>query len=192
MSPYLVRYPGAPAWALPDPGQHGPNALQRLYPCAEGWAFVGCVTEQDWESVAATLGLGGDPRFADAASRRAHDHVLVAAIGGVLSTEPAAAWHRRARAHDAPLVAVSDVPKDEWMEDEKLLIEASHPELGEYWRAPVRVGFERLRPRLGPAAAAGEHTRRILAELGRSPADIESLLGSGAAAEWAAPQGTRP
>ena len=82
------------------------------------------------------------------------------------------------------MVAVAEVPKEAWMEDEKLLIEASHPAFGDYWRPPVRVGFERLRPRLGPAAAAGEHTRSILAELGRSPAQVDALLASGAAEEW--------
>ena len=73
------------------------------------------------------------------------------------------------------------------MEDEKLLVEASHPAFGEYWRVPVRVGFERMRSRLGPAAAAGEHTRSLLEELGRSPAQVEALLASGAAVEWAPP-----
>jgi len=184
MSPYLVRHPGAPAWQLPDRGQHGPNALERLYPCAEGWVFVGCSTAEDWEAVAATLGLPTDARFGSPESRRAHDAELVAMIGDALRAQPAAAWHRHARAQDAPLVAVAEAPKEAWMEDEKLLIEASHPAYGDYWRPPVRVGFARLRPRLGPAAAAGEHTRSILIELGRSPAEIEALLASGAAAEW--------
>jgi crotonobetainyl-CoA:carnitine CoA-transferase CaiB-like acyl-CoA transferase len=185
MSPFLVRYPGAPPWRVPDRGQHGPGALQRLYRCAEGWAFVGSATEEDWEAVAAALDLRVDGRFRDAASRQAHDAELAALIGDVLRRAPARVWHRRAQAHDAPMVAVSEVPTEAWMEDEKLLIEASHPAFGDYWRPPVRVGFERLRPRLGPAAAAGEHTRTILAELGRSPAEIDALLACGAAAEWA-------
>jgi crotonobetainyl-CoA:carnitine CoA-transferase CaiB-like acyl-CoA transferase len=177
MSPFLVRYPGAPPWRLPDRGQHGTGALHRLYRCQEGWAFVACVTDDDRRAVARTLGLPEDAPGDEA--RLEHD------IGDILRTAPAGVWHRRARAHDAPLVAVSDVPKDAWMEDEKLLIEASHPAFGEHWRPPVRVGFERMAPRLGPAAAAGEHTRAILGELGRSPAEVEALLTCGAAAEWA-------
>jgi crotonobetainyl-CoA:carnitine CoA-transferase CaiB-like acyl-CoA transferase len=178
MSPFLVRYPGAPPWRLPDPGQHGTSARHRLYRCQQGWAFVGCVTDDDWDAVVATLELAPDVRVgADAAATRA--------VGDVLLTATAAAWERRALASGAPIVAVSDVPKEAWLEDEKLLIEASHPAFGDYWRPPVRVGFERMRSRLGPAAAAGEHTRAILAELGHSPSEIDALLASGAAIEWA-------
>jgi crotonobetainyl-CoA:carnitine CoA-transferase CaiB-like acyl-CoA transferase len=190
MSPYLVRYPGAPDWRVPDRGQHGPHALQRLYPCATGWAFVGCNTQAEWESLATAVGHPewcADARFGDVAARLAHDGELSALLGNALRAEPAPSWHRRARALDVPLVAASDVPKQAWLEDEKLLIEAAHAVLGEYWRAPVRVGMERMAPRLAPAAAAGEHTRAILAELGRSPSEIDALLRSGAAAEWAAP-----
>ncbi|HVM64383.1 MAG TPA: CoA transferase [Acidimicrobiales bacterium] len=178
MSPFLVRYPGAPPWRLPDRGQHGTSARHRLYRCQQGWAFVGCVTDDDWDAVASTLELPPDARTGD-------DSAVASAVGEVLRTAPAAVWQRRALAAGAPVVAVSDVPKEAWMEDEKLLIEASHPAFGDYWRPPVRVGFERLRPRLGPAAAPGEHTRAILAELGRSPSEIDALLASGAAIEWA-------
>jgi len=192
MSPYLVRYDGAPDWRIPDRGQHGPHALQRLYRCAEGWAFVGCAKGSEWERFAGMLGHPewcGDARFRDATARLAHDAELVALLSSALAAAPASAWHERARAADVPLVAAAGVPKDVWLEDEKLLIEASHPAFGEYWRPPVRVGFERLPSRLGPAAAAGEHTRAVLAELGRSPAEIDALLRSGAATEWAAPKG---
>jgi crotonobetainyl-CoA:carnitine CoA-transferase CaiB-like acyl-CoA transferase len=177
MSPFLVRYPGAPPWRLPDPGQHGTSARHRLYRCQEGWAFVGCVTDDDWDAVASTLGLPPDPGAGD-------DAAAARAVAEVLRTAPADSWQRHALASGAPIVAVSDVPKEAWLEDEKLLIEASHPAFGDYWRPPVRVGFERLPSRLGPAAAAGEHTRAILTELGRSPSEIDALLASGAAIEW--------
>ena len=190
MSPYLVRYPGAPAWSLPDRGQHGVAALQRLYPCATGWVFVGCTTDAEWWALAAVLDRRAwcdDPRFADEPARRRHDAELVDALAAVLGTRPAGEWAAAARAADAPLVAVTDVPKDAWMERQGLLIEASHPVYGDYWRPPVRVGFERLRSRLGPATAAGEHTRAILAELGHPPAAVERMLATGVAEAWTAP-----
>ena len=189
MSPYLVRYDGAPDWSLPDHGQHGVGALHRLYRCASGWVFVGCATDAEWRALAGVLDHPtwcDDPRFADARARQVHDDALVAAIGAVLATQGADMWAAAARAGDVPLVAVTEVPKDVWMEREGLLIEASHPVFGDYWRPPVRVGFERLRPRLGPATAAGEHTRAILVELGHPPDAVERMLATGVAEEWVA------
>ncbi len=70
------------------------------------------------------------------------------------------------------------------MRQEGLLIEESHPVFGDYWRPPVRVGFEHLSSRLAPAAAAGEHTRAILAELGHAPETISRWLEMGVVDVW--------
>ena len=169
MSPYLVRYPDAPDWQLPDGGQHGTHALQRLYPCGEGWIFIGCGRGRDWPAVAAALEMDqwcGDERFADAEARRRHDEALTAAIQDVVVMRSAGEWAERARRSGAPLVEVTMVPKDAWLEQQGLLIEAEHPIFGEYWRPPLKVGFDRMGSRLAPVAAPGEHTRALLAELG--------------------------
>jgi crotonobetainyl-CoA:carnitine CoA-transferase CaiB-like acyl-CoA transferase len=187
MSPHLVRYDGAPEWRLPDKGQLGVTALQRLYPCAEGWAYVGCRNEREWRALTATLEQTewcADPRFADATSRDDHDDELAGALTVCLASRSAEAWDRRARAHDAPLVAVSALPKDSWMEQEKLLIEADHPVFGTYWRPPAKVGFDGFPARLAPACAAGEHTRPILAELGYGPDAIDRLVAEGITQAW--------
>ena len=187
MSPYLVRYDGASEWRLPDRGQHGVNVLQRLYSCTDGWVYVGCRNEREWRALTVALEPAEwceDPRFADGASRSDHDVDLAGALAATLASRPAEAWARRARAHDAPVVAVSALPKDGWMEVEKLLIEADHPVFGSYWRPPAKVGFEGFPARLAPACAAGEHTRPILAELGYGPEAIDRLLTAGVTQAW--------
>jgi crotonobetainyl-CoA:carnitine CoA-transferase CaiB-like acyl-CoA transferase len=110
MSPHLVRYDGAPEWRLPDRGQHGVSARQRLYRCAEGWVYVGCRNEREWRALSAALDRtewGEDHRFADDESRADHDVDLANELAATLASRPAEAWAKRARAHDAPLVAVS-------------------------------------------------------------------------------------
>ena len=191
MSPHLVRYAGAPEWRLPDKGQHGVSALQRLYPCSEGWVYIGCRRQAEWRALTAALERTEwctNGRFADARSRDDHDDELAGALAATLSSRPAEAWARRARAHDAPLVAVSDLPKDGWMEQEKLLIEADHPVFGSYWRPPAKVGFEGFPARLAPACAAGEHSRSILAELGYDPEAIDRLAATGVTQAWRPPE----
>jgi crotonobetainyl-CoA:carnitine CoA-transferase CaiB-like acyl-CoA transferase len=190
MAPYTVRFAGAPAWRLPDTGQHGIGALSRLYPCAAGWVFVEWVTERDWAAVAGALGHSewtDDPRFVDPAGRAEHDAELQELVAAATSSQPAEAWESRARPLRAPLVAVATVGKDRWMEEHKLLIEASHPLFGEFWRPPVRVDFLDAVPRLDPASAAGEHTRTVLAELGRDRANVERLVAAGVVETWTPP-----
>jgi crotonobetainyl-CoA:carnitine CoA-transferase CaiB-like acyl-CoA transferase len=190
MSPHLVLYGGAPEWRLPDKGQHGVSALQRLYPCSAGWVYVGCRDEREWRAVTATLERTEwctDDRFADAMRRDAHDEELALALAATLASRSAEVWARRARAHDAPLVAVSAQPKEGWMEQEKLLIEADHPVFGSYWRPPAKVGFEGFAARLGPACAAGEHSGSILAELGYDTEAIDGLAATGVTQAWRPP-----
>ena len=187
MSAHLVRFNGAPEWQLPDNGQHGVKARQRLYRCAEGWVYVGCHNDREWRALTAALERpewGEDHRFADDESRDAHDVDLTNELAATLASRPAEVWARRARLHDAPLVAVSALPKDGWMEQEKLLIEADHPVFGSYWRPPAKVGFEGFATRLAPACAAGEHTRAILAELGHDSAAINHLTAMGVTQAW--------
>ncbi|HUJ64205.1 MAG TPA: CoA transferase, partial [Acidimicrobiales bacterium] len=191
MSPYLVRHGGGPEWRLPDKGQHGVRALQRLYQCSEGWVYVGCRRQPEWRALTATLERtewSADGRFADAGSRDHHDDELTGALAATLASRSAEVWARRARAHDAPLVAVSVLPKDGWMEQEKLLIEADHPLFGRHWRPPAKVGFERYPARLAPACAAGEHSRSILAELGYDREAIDRLAATGVTQEWRPPE----
>jgi len=187
MSPYLVRHRDAPDWHLPDAGQHGTHALHRLYPCGEGWIFIECGRERDWPAVAATLEMDrwcGDERFADAAARRRHDDALIRAIGDVVARRPAREWARRARWVGAPLVEVTMVAKDAWLEQQGLLIEADHPIYGAYWRPPVKVDFDRMGSRLAPVAASGEHTRALLAEIGYAPEAVEALRAEGVIGVW--------
>jgi crotonobetainyl-CoA:carnitine CoA-transferase CaiB-like acyl-CoA transferase len=187
MAPYTTRPESGGAWRLPDARQLGLGALARLYPCSEGWVYVGAVSERDWPAIATTVGRSEwitDPRFADPQARQRHDALLTARMAETLATEAATVWEQRARERRAPLVVTAMVAKDRWMEDHKLLIEAQHPLFGEYWRPPVRVDFADADPRLDPASAPGEHTRAILAQLGRDRAETDRLLEDGIVQAW--------
>ncbi|MYA19137.1 MAG: hypothetical protein F4Z25_02465 [Chloroflexi bacterium] len=55
----------------------------------------------------------------------------------------------------------------------------SHPTFGDYWRHGPIVTLDSAPPSIGPACEPGEHTRRILAELGYEPAEIEHFRDEG-------------
>ncbi len=185
MSPHLVRYAGAPAWQLPDAGQHGPHALYRLYPCRSGWIFLGVVQQREWEALAAALHHHewlSDPRLADSAARLRHDALLADALAEVAGRADAPTLAATLQAADVPAVAVSEQPLEEWLEGHRLLRAAEHREFGRYWCPPARVQVGDLPHRFAPASACGEHSRALLAELGYGDGEIERLIDSGSVA----------
>jgi crotonobetainyl-CoA:carnitine CoA-transferase CaiB-like acyl-CoA transferase len=78
-------------------------------------------------------------------------------------------------------------PIETWLEQQHLLVPVEHPSFGEYWLPPAKVGFDRLASRRGPAAAVGEHTAALLAELGYEPQQIAALIDKQVVGAGAAP-----
>lgn len=186
MSPHLVRYNGAPDWQLPDAEQHGPNALYRLYPCRDGWIFLGVVQQREYEALATALGREDwltDPSLADAPQRLLHDAMIADAVAGVAAAEDAQSLAARLQRAGVPAVAVSDVPLDAWLERHDMLYAAEHRQFGAYWRPPAKVHVGDLPHRFGPAAAVGEHSRALLGELGYTSAEIDRLVDTGVVGE---------
>ena len=56
-----------PPLAMPDAELHGLHALYRLYHCREGWVFLGCLFQDEWETFCRTVQRGD--LLADPASR---------------------------------------------------------------------------------------------------------------------------
>lgn len=193
MSPWLVFYGGAPASPVADHGQHGFNALQRLYRCADGWVFISCHQEREWLSLLGALDrsdLLGDERFSDQERRSIHDVELTKILASALVRHGAGQWTERFRRQGAPAVEVSEVPEEVWLERQGLLVKADHPTFGDYWRPPPKVELESVANRLAPAAAIGEHSRPVLASLGYSEGEIAGLIDDGVVGVW--PQSQRP
>jgi crotonobetainyl-CoA:carnitine CoA-transferase CaiB-like acyl-CoA transferase len=126
-----------------------------------------------------------DPRFASRDDRLGHDDALVALVGDVLQGADASTWDARGRVADVALVEVSEVPLEEWFEREGLLLPEDHEVFGPFWRAPVKVHLSATSPRIEPVAGLGEHTRAILAELGRDEDEIDRLVAAGVVVDGA-------
>ncbi|MGH9211670.1 MAG: CaiB/BaiF CoA transferase family protein [Acidimicrobiales bacterium] len=175
----MVLYDSAPPPQLADEGQHGLAARYRLYPCADGWVFLAAPVEGAWERVVQVVGrpeLADDARFTTPAARAVHDDELADLIAGALRGGTVDDWVARGRAGDVAIAPVHPEPFDRWLLGTELLTPADHPAYPPYWRLPPKVRFSCSKPRLGPAAACGEHTRRILRELGRSDQEIDHLV----------------
>ena len=162
----FLSYPGKPERPRVDADILGLGPRCRLYECKEeSWVFLHVASDADW----ARLGVADE-----------------AALEAMFLTDGADAWERRLTAGGVVCVrADAHWPAQFLLNDpaaqaEELVVEAPHAQLGRYPRHGPIVRFERGGSYPG-ACLAGEHTARLLAELGHSQEAIAELLERGAA-----------
>ncbi len=191
LSEVMVDYPNRPAPPTTDKDIFGFSALYRLYPTAEdGWVFLAAPSEREWTRLCGVLpggaALAADPRFADAAARKANDPALAAVLASIFATRPALSWEADMLAADVACVVSAPAPVEQhYMDDGSvgdqcdLRTRAHHPILDEVPRLKPLIRFSRAATITGDAALVGQHTERVLGDYGYSPADIAQLAADG-------------
>lgn len=178
---YYAMYTGA---APPRIGtNHATIAPYGTFATADGSVLFAIQNEREWVRLCTDVlglpGLAADPRFASNVARVAHRDELQDEIERVFATRSTAQVTEQLSAARIASGAANTV-----------LDLLEHPQLAPGWaeidtpggavravRPPVRFGAGR--PRLGAVPAPGEHTDRILAELGLGPAAIAALRADG-------------
>lgn len=165
----------ASAWLnagqLPPPpsNRHPSIAPYNLYRCADGWLAIACANDALWEKLRAELGLPVEPAWATIRGRVADRERLDAAIEAVLTTGPVTRWDARLVAAGVPCGPALSVP-DSLDHPMARRIQAGS------WTFPApplpAVAF-------APPPLLGEHTDRILAEIGVDPDTIAALRARG-------------
>ena len=192
LSADYVDYPGRPARELADAGLHGLGALYRLYATAEGWVFLACPTPRGFAKLCEGMGLSElarDPRFLDPETRRRHDAALASQLGSAFAKRPAAEWEAVLTARGVGCVRADRGPfarfafDEPFMRENGFVTEVEDPELGRYRRFGPTVTLSDDPVVLHGPCRTGEHTRRVLEELGFSAEQIEALLSAGVAGE---------
>ncbi len=144
------------------------------YRTADGEILFGLQNDREWAAFANHVldraDLAEDPRFKGNAGRAGHRDLLEPIITGVLSALPTEEALRRLDAAGIATARINDMAAL-W----------AHPQLAARgrWREVgtpsgplpglLPVSGEGWEPRLDPVPALGEHTKAILAELGRAP-----------------------
>ncbi len=187
-SEHFVDYAGRPPRLLPDAGLHGPHALDRLYQARNGWIHVAVGSDAELVRLCDVLGdgeLAEDARFTTAIARTHHDAELSDELAAHFVRRDAEQWESDlagagvacARAFDGTHAKyVFDAP---WAEELGFVVESAAVGTGPYPRygRVVRTAHD-LGP-LGAADAVGAQTRAILADLGYSDDEVETLHSAG-------------
>ena len=183
----FVAYEGKPPRREVDAELYGLSALYRLYPTAEGWVFLATPADAEWQTFCeiAAPALADDPRFADAPSRDAHDAELADALTAVFATRPAAEWEALLTPHRIGCVAADAqsagqfFAHDDHIQQNGFAPHAAHQRHGALRRWGPLTVCAGGREDYAPGVLAGAETDAILAEIGRTDAEIAALRAAG-------------
>lgn len=164
----FISYPNKKPRPAVDPNGFGLGALYRLYESSDGWVFLAVVTEKEKQKAAKTLDLD------------LNDKNLESKLEILFKTKSALAWEEQLTKSGVGCVEASGpVPPqffmtDAHVEQEGILVDATHPEWGDYKRLGPMSVFDN-----GPYAgteAAGGSTISLLEELGYDAESINYLV----------------
>ena len=188
-------YAKRPPIAMPDEEIHGLHALYRLYRSREGWVFLGCLFQDEWETFCRTVereDLLADCRFSTREARQANDEALATEISGVLAGRTAAQWEELLTKADIGCVRADEAMEGEFYADHPhakanaLSVEVEHPFVGKYLRYGGLVEFSLTPGLYGTSIQVGQHTKPLLREMGYGDQEIEDL-GTRGIVQWADP-----
>ncbi|HVN89302.1 MAG TPA: CoA transferase [Candidatus Binataceae bacterium] len=176
-------YAGRPPAHLPDEQCYGLGALYRLYQASEGWIFLACPSEREWALLYNSLrrsDWAADKRFSTSAARAEHDRELATELAEVFATHTADQWE--ASLTQAGVACVrADRDVGTFLEEHpqaaqnRMVFEVDSPRFGKYLRHGTIVSFSDATGRYDHGSFPGEHTERLMRELGYSDQQIADL-----------------
>jgi crotonobetainyl-CoA:carnitine CoA-transferase CaiB-like acyl-CoA transferase len=166
----------------------GGVAPYQVFECADGGIAIGGVNDANWARITEVLGhpeWQRDERFLTARARGANRHVLEKLVEQELGRQPVQHWSGCFSAAGVPASPVHDVAQALEHAQTRaigMVTEVAAPQGGTVRTLGSPVMFDG-RSRIAPMAAPrlGEHTRESLAAFGFGAAEIDTLLGGGAA-----------
>ena len=188
-------YDGRPPRAVPDRDGYGLDACQRLYQASNGWVFLMCPFEDEWQRLCQALersDLLEDPRFITAESRKNNDDALVSELVALFSKRPALEWENLLTSADVGCVQVEErgmyhfFSEDDHAQQNEMTVEVEHPRFGKFWRYGPVLEFSNTSCTVGPGILKGQHTMPILNELGYSAEQVHQMRADGVI-DWEEP-----
>ena len=162
--------------------------IDLIYETADSYISVAAFRRADWVRLARACERPEwieDPRFETAEGLEVHKAERLALTQQALRGRTTAEWTERLEAHDvpcAPVLTRRQMIRHPQVVENGIVVETDHPRAGRLRQAGSAARFSATPVELlRGAPGLGEHTREVLAEAGYSEAEIDVLVGSGAA-----------
>jgi CoA:oxalate CoA-transferase len=163
------------------------EAPYNVYPAADGWLAIICVSETHWRSLLSAIGrpeLHEDPRFVSLKARVAHIEEVDEMISTVTRTMPRDELFALLTTHRVPCAPVRDIDEvvnDPHLHARGMLRHVNHPELGELVlpNSPIRYDGE-VPDEIIPSKTLGADNGAVYGDwLGLDAAELAQLKADG-------------
>lgn len=184
----FMRYKGKPERPLADRELYGLSAAYRLYRAEDGWIFVACELEEEWDLLKQVLGgrwTVQEFSFDRAKAVNPWDVELCRELEAEFARRTAKEWEKRLTDAGAPCVRVARDNQEGFSQNPQALSlgavsKREHPEYSEVVQPGVLVEFSETPTAERPAAPIlGEHTIEVLKELGYDESEIQNMEEAG-------------
>jgi len=172
----------------PTGSAHILSAPYQAFRAADGWLNIGGANQANWERMCRVLGARDwleDPRFRSNADRMKNLDALVPLMNARLKDRQVDDLIKALEAEGVPcgrINSIADVATDPQALAREMVVELEHPRAGRTRALGLPIKLSRTPGKVSrPAPVLGQHTREVLEEFGFSRAEIDSLVGSGAA-----------
>jgi crotonobetainyl-CoA:carnitine CoA-transferase CaiB-like acyl-CoA transferase len=198
-----LSYEGKPSRPAVDRLQFGTGATHRLYKTAASendtsrWVFLAAQRDDEFArfcQVAGREDLTADPRYATAGSRQANRSALESLLEDVFGSRTAREWETTLLGAGVGCVRADATSNFAFLYTDPqaqalgMMTSSEHPHFGgTYWRHAPAIRLSQTPGRAGRFCAMGEHTQKILAELGYDEKD-RAMLRESKVVAWPADQ----
>jgi formyl-CoA transferase len=179
---------------LPTGSAHRMSAPYQAFRCEDGYITIGAANQRSWERLCRAFGLDhllARPEFSTDAGRVRGREVLEAEIEEVTMGRPRAHWLavlEEAGVPAGPINTYAESFAHPQVTARAMLQEIDHPVGGRIKQIGPAVKCSATPAAIRrPAPRLGEHTREVLAEVGLSGGEIDSLAAEGVIAVWTSP-----
>jgi crotonobetainyl-CoA:carnitine CoA-transferase CaiB-like acyl-CoA transferase len=169
---------------------HPLTAPYQAFETQDGWITVGGSNQTNFARLTQVLEvpeLLADTRFCDNKARMANLPALVELLTQRFKCRPAAAWLAALAAVGipaGPVLTIAEMLAHPQVRARDMVVETKHPTVGDTQAIGCPIKFSETPASVTrPAPLFGQHTRDVLLEFGFDAAEIQVLLGSGAAVQ---------
>ena len=171
--------------STPDGSAHRLTAPYQAFKTKDGYINIGAANQSNWERLLNVLGLENlskDPDFSDSKSRQVNRKKLEKILEKIFITKSSKEWIKmliESSIPSGPIYNMKEVWEDEQVKYRKMDVKLDHPKQKKSRNIGVAVKLSKTPGKIKtPAPLYGEHSSKILKELGYSEDEIKNLIKS--------------